>query len=156
MFPATTDTGTRLRVMSAFILVSLFAFVSVFAVEMQASAAAAKAAQQPPTVYYACPKKDGTLQLVKSATSKCKRTMVSWNGGGTSVQMGTATATLKKAQTSVTVSDSAVSASSIILLTPQGDPGGYLWVTGVAAGKFTININTAPASDLVIAYAIVG
>lgn len=72
------------------------------------------------------------------------------------MQMGTATATLKKAQTSVTVSDSAVSASSIILLTPQGDPGGYLWVTGVAAGKFTININTAPASDLVIAYAIVG
>jgi hypothetical protein len=63
-------------------------------------------------------------------------------------------ATISKGQTSVTVSASAATPSSNILLTPLGDPKGTLWVTR-AMGSFTIEISAAPASDLAIAYLII-
>lgn len=63
-------------------------------------------------------------------------------------------ATISKGQTSVTVSTSAATPSSNILLTPLGNPKGTLWVTR-ATGNFTIEISAAPASDLAIAYLII-
>lgn len=62
--------------------------------------------------------------------------------------------TLSLGQTSVTVNTAAAKASSNILLTPLGDPGGQLWVT-CAAGNFTIRTNTAPLSNVDIVYLII-
>lgn len=63
-------------------------------------------------------------------------------------------ATLLAGKTSVTVTSSAATASSNILLTPLGNPLGNLWVTR-AAGSFTIHASKAPPSNLSIAYLII-
>jgi len=57
-------------------------------------------------------------------------------------------------KTSVTVTTSAATTSSNILLTPLGNPNGNLWVTR-AAGSFTIHASTAPKTALSIAYLII-
>lgn len=63
-------------------------------------------------------------------------------------------ATLLAGKTSVTVTTSAATPSSNILLTPLGNPGGDLWVTR-AAGSFTIHSSKAPTASLSIAYLII-
>ena len=63
-------------------------------------------------------------------------------------------ATLSMGETSVTVNSAAAKATSNILLTPLGDPGGQLWVTR-AAGSFTIQTSTAPLTNVDIAYLVI-
>jgi hypothetical protein len=63
-------------------------------------------------------------------------------------------ATLAAGKTSVTVTTSAATTSSNILLTPLGNPGGNLWVTR-ASGSFTIHASKAPTVNLSIAYLII-
>lgn len=63
-------------------------------------------------------------------------------------------ATLAAGKTSVTVTTSAATASSNILLTPLGNPGGNLWVVR-ASGSFTIHASKAPSANLSIAYLII-
>ncbi len=40
---------------------------------------------------------------------------------------------------SITVSNPFVEPGSIVLLTPEGDPGGPVWVTGTTQGSFVVN-----------------
>ena len=40
---------------------------------------------------------------------------------------------------SITVSNPFVDQGSIVLLTPEGDPGGPVWVTGTTQGSFVVN-----------------
>jgi hypothetical protein len=63
-------------------------------------------------------------------------------------------ATLSAGQTAVTVSTSAATKSSNVLLTPLANPKANLWVTR-AAGNFTIHASAAPSSNLAIAYLII-
>ncbi len=63
-------------------------------------------------------------------------------------------ATLAVGATSVTVTTSAATASSNILLTPLANPKANLWVSR-AAGSFTIHISKALTSNLSIAYLII-
>jgi hypothetical protein len=63
-------------------------------------------------------------------------------------------ATLLAGHSSVTVTTSAATASSNILLTPLANPKANLWVTR-AAGSFTIHASAAPTSNLSIAYLII-
>lgn len=63
-------------------------------------------------------------------------------------------ATLLAGQTSVTVTTSAATASSNVLLTPLANPKANVWVTR-AAGSFTIHISKALTSNLSIAYLII-
>lgn len=64
------------------------------------------------------------------------------------------TATLLAGQTKVTVTTSAATASSNVMLTPLANPKANLWVTR-SAGSFTIHASTAPTSNLAIAYLII-
>ena len=63
-------------------------------------------------------------------------------------------ATLLAGKTSVTVTTSAATTTSNILLTPLGNPQGNLWVIR-ASGSFTIHSNKAPSVSLSIAYLII-
>lgn len=63
-------------------------------------------------------------------------------------------ATLQAGHTSVTVTSSAATTSSNILLTPLNKYKGVLWVTR-SAGSFTINASSASTSAVNIAYFIV-
>lgn len=63
-------------------------------------------------------------------------------------------ATIAANSTSVTVSSSAATTSSNILLTPLGNPKSNLWVTR-AAGSFTIHIGKALTGALTISYLII-
>jgi hypothetical protein len=63
-------------------------------------------------------------------------------------------ATLAAGRTSVTVTTSAATSSSNILLTPLGNPQGNLWVIR-ASGSFTIHSSRAPSVNLSIAYLII-
>lgn len=63
-------------------------------------------------------------------------------------------ATIPSGATSVTVTTSAATANSNILLTPLANPKGDLWVTQ-AAGSFTIHTNASHGGSLSIAYLII-
>lgn len=63
-------------------------------------------------------------------------------------------AILPRGQKLVTVPTSAATTSSLILLTPLGDPRGRLWVT-LAAGSFIINSSAAPTQNVTIAYLVI-
>ncbi len=63
-------------------------------------------------------------------------------------------AELPAGQSSVTVPAAAATPASIIVLTPQSDPQGQLWVTATT-GAFTIQASAAPTSDVPIAYLII-
>jgi hypothetical protein len=53
---------------------------------------------------------------------------------------------LASGATSVTITNSLVTASSRVLVTFHADPGGRYWVTR-AAGSFTVNVSAAPGAD---------
>ena len=63
-------------------------------------------------------------------------------------------ATIAAGHTSVTVTTSAATATSNVLLTLLSKYKGTLWVT-LAAGSFTINCSAAPTSPIKIAYLII-
>lgn len=63
-------------------------------------------------------------------------------------------ATLRKGDTSVVVTAPAVTAESLVLLTPHANPGGQLWVD-VKTGIFAIQTSAAPTQDVPIAYLII-
>jgi hypothetical protein len=44
----------------------------------------------------------------------------------------------------------------VVVVTPQGDPGGSYWVTGANANGFTLRLATAPAGEVVFGYQVVG
>lgn len=54
--------------------------------------------------------------------------------------------TLASGATTVTITNSLVTASSRVLVTFHADPGGRYWVTR-AAGSFTVNVSAAPVAD---------
>ena len=62
--------------------------------------------------------------------------------------------TLPAGQASVTGSTPAATASSLVLLTPQANPQGQLWVAP-ASGSFTIESSTPPSQDVPIAYRVI-
>lgn len=63
--------------------------------------------------------------------------------------------TLPARQESLVVSAPSATTSSLILLTPQGNPHGYLWVTP-GIGSFTIHSSSAhPTDDVLIAYLVI-
>ena len=63
-------------------------------------------------------------------------------------------ATIAAGHTSVTVTTSAATTASNVLLTLLSMYKGTLWVT-LAAGSFTINCSAAPTSSIKIAYLII-
>jgi hypothetical protein len=63
-------------------------------------------------------------------------------------------ATLRKGDTSVVVTTPAVTAVSLVLLTPHANPGGQLWVD-VKQSIFAIETSAAPTQDVPIAYLII-
>jgi hypothetical protein len=62
--------------------------------------------------------------------------------------------TLLAGHTSVTVTTSAATTSSNVLLTPLANPKAHLWVTR-AAGSFTIHASAARSTNLAIVYLII-
>jgi hypothetical protein len=64
-------------------------------------------------------------------------------------------ATLAAGATSLTVTTSAATASSTILLTPLGNPGGWLWVSARAAGSFTISVSGRAPAAVAVQYLII-
>ncbi len=77
---------------------------------------------------------DGTLQVVGRAIGQ---------------------ATLAAGATSLTVSTSAATANSTILLTPLGNPGGWLWISARAAGSFTIQVSGRAPAAVPVQYLII-
>ncbi len=63
-------------------------------------------------------------------------------------------ATMAAGATSVTVTTTAATTASNVLLTPLGKPRGSLWVTR-AAGSFTIHASASQTANLAIAYLII-
>jgi len=62
------------------------------------------------------------------------------------------TATISSGSTSVTVNHGLVCTPSRVLITPLGQPSGNLWVSNITSTSFTINISTAPSSNLSVAW----
>lgn len=52
------------------------------------------------------------------------------------------------------VTTPAVTTESLVLLTPQANPGGQLWVS-LKKGSFSIHSSAAPTQDVPIAYLII-
>jgi hypothetical protein len=65
------------------------------------------------------------------------------------------TAILAKGKKTVTVSNPAATANSLIFLTPQDDPQGFLWISAHTAGSFTIKASAAPSADVTIGFLII-
>ena len=61
-------------------------------------------------------------------------------------------ATIASGATSVTVNHGLVCTPSRVLITPLGQPSGNLWVSNITSTSFTINISTAPSSNLSVAW----
>jgi hypothetical protein len=55
----------------------------------------------------------------------------------------------------VTVSNPAATPHSLIFLTPQEDPQGFLWISAHTAGSFTIKASAAPSADVTIGFLII-
>jgi hypothetical protein len=55
----------------------------------------------------------------------------------------------------VTVSNPAATPDSLIFLTPQEDPQGFLWISAHTAGSFTIKASAAPSADVTIGFLII-
>jgi len=72
------------------------------------------------------------------------------NVGVTTKNYGTAT--IPAGQTSVTVSHGLVAAPSKVIITPLAQPPGPLWVSNITSTSFTINVSTAPTTDLQVAW----
>jgi len=61
-------------------------------------------------------------------------------------------ATIASGSTSVAVSHGLSCTPSKVLVTPLAQPSGSIWVSGITSSQFTINISTAPSSNLPIAW----
>jgi len=61
-------------------------------------------------------------------------------------------ATISSGQTRVTVQHGLVSAPSKVLVTPLGQPPGKVWVENITSTSFDIVTDTAPSSNLSIAW----
>ena len=64
-------------------------------------------------------------------------------------------ATITHGSTSLTVTNPAATANSLILLTPRSDPQVRLWVSATVAGSFMIKASGALPSDVTIQYFII-
>jgi len=62
------------------------------------------------------------------------------------------TATIASGATSVTVNHGLVCTPSKVVITPLGQPSGNLWVSNITSTSFTINISTAPSSNLSVVW----
>ena len=62
------------------------------------------------------------------------------------------TATIASGSTSVTVNHGLVCTPSKVLITPLGQPSGNLWVSNITSTSFTINISSAPSTNLPVAW----
>ena len=62
------------------------------------------------------------------------------------------TATIASGATSVTVNHGLSCTPSKVMITPLGQPSGNLWVSNITSTSFTINISTAPSSNLSIVW----
>lgn len=65
------------------------------------------------------------------------------------------TTTLAHGTKTVTVSNPAATADSLIFLTPLEDPQGFLWIGARSAGSFTIDASKAPSADVTIGFLII-
>jgi parallel beta-helix repeat protein len=61
-------------------------------------------------------------------------------------------ATISAGSTSVTVNHSLPCTPSKVLITPLYQPSGNLWVSNITSTSFTINISTAPSTNLPVAW----
>ena len=57
-------------------------------------------------------------------------------------------ATVLSGATTVAVTGIAVGPGYVVSLTPHGNPGGSYWISAVTLTGFTINVATAPTSNL--------
>jgi hypothetical protein len=91
---------------------------------------------------------------------------VSANGGSAGVALqvigkvqiqgnSAGTTILHHGTNTVTVSNPAATTSSLIFLTPQEDPQGFLWISAHTAGSFTIKASTAPSANVTIGFLII-
>jgi len=62
------------------------------------------------------------------------------------------TATIASGATSVTVNHGLACTPSKVVITPLGQPSGNLWVSNITSTSFTINISTAPSSNLSVVW----
>ena len=62
------------------------------------------------------------------------------------------TATIPSGSTSVTVNHGLTCTPSVVNVTPLAQPSGNLWVSNITSTSFTINISTAPSTNLPIAW----
>ena len=72
------------------------------------------------------------------------------NYGYTNVSSGVAT--ISAGSTRITVSHGLVTAPSKVIITPLGQPPGKLWVENITSTSFDIVIDTAPSSNLNVAW----
>lgn len=63
--------------------------------------------------------------------------------------------TLPSGATTATVSATAATAQSLVLLTPLQDPGARLWISGRTAGSFTISASQPVSASLTIQYLVI-
>ena len=75
---------------------------------------------------------------------------VKYNIGASTTASGQAT--IPANATSVTVNHGLICAPTKVLVTPLAQPSGSIWVSGITSTQFTINISTAPASNLPVAW----
>jgi len=61
-------------------------------------------------------------------------------------------ATIASGSTSVTVNHGLVCTPSKVLITPLAQPSGNLWVSNITSTSFTINISSAPSTNLPVAW----
>jgi len=62
------------------------------------------------------------------------------------------TATIPSGSTSTTVSHGLACTPNTVIVTPLGQPSGSIWVSNITSTSFTINISTAPTTNLPIAW----
>ena len=63
--------------------------------------------------------------------------------------------TMAAATKTVTVSNAAATANSLIFLTPLEDPKAFLWIGARSAGSFTIDASTALPAAVTIGFLII-
>jgi hypothetical protein len=68
------------------------------------------------------------------------------------LQSSKGVATIASGATSVTVNHGLVCTPSRVLITPLDQPSGNLWVSNITSTSFTINISSAPSSNLPVAW----
>ena len=74
--------------------------------------------------------------------------------GGMIKTRNTGVATIAANATSATVSHGLICTPTKVLVTPLGQPSGSIWVSGITSSQFTINISTAPSSNLSVAWRV--